>query len=87
MARSRLERNFEMLLHLRPFWSTLDGAMMRLRAFHDTCRKSMDTSFVLDRWMLKFLVEFAKPMVEKGIEEQSSPSAYWTLEGIASHLD
>ncbi|CAG8961079.1 hypothetical protein HYFRA_00002621 [Hymenoscyphus fraxineus] len=87
MAHSRLERNFEILQHLRPYWSTLDRAMMRLRAFHDTCRKSMDTSFVLDRWMLKFLVEFAKPVEEKGVEEQSSPSSYWTLEGIASRRE
>ncbi|KAG9231326.1 hypothetical protein BJ875DRAFT_383184, partial [Amylocarpus encephaloides] len=84
LARSRLEHNFEILLYLRPFWATLDGAMKRLRAFHDTCSKSMDTSFVLDRWMLKFLVEFGKPIEEKGFEEQTSPSTYWTLDGIAS---
>jgi len=87
IAHSRLEHNFEILLHLRPYWSTLDRAMMRLRAFHDTCRKSMDTSFVLDRWMLRFLVEFAKPMEEKGVDEQSSPSAYWTLDGISQILE
>lgn len=82
IARSRLERNFEILLLMRRYWSTLDGVMMRLHAFHDTCRKSMDTSFVLDDWMLSFLVEFAKPMEEKGAVTHASRSAYWTLDGI-----
>lgn len=80
VARSRLERNFEILLHLKQYWSTLSRAMNRLRAFHDTCRKSMETSFVLDRWMLRFLVEFAKEVTEK---ETDIPSPLWTLEGIA----
>jgi hypothetical protein len=61
-AKSRLERNFEILLRLRPFWSSVDSAMSRLRAFHQTCLRSKDTSFVLDRWLLRFLVQFAPHM-------------------------
>jgi hypothetical protein len=61
-AKSRLERNFEILLRLRPYWSSVDSAMSRLRAFHQTCLRSKDTSFVLDRWLLRFLVQFAPHM-------------------------
>jgi hypothetical protein len=64
-ARRRLERNFHFLLRLRELWPTLDFCMMRLQAFHKACRTSMETSFRLDRWMLKFLSEFAKPVDEK----------------------
>jgi hypothetical protein len=62
VSKSRLERNFEILLKLRTYWPSVDGAMSRLRAFHQTCLRSRDTSFVLDRWLLRFLVEFAPHM-------------------------
>ena len=64
-ARRRLERNFEMLNQLGTYWPTLDIAFTRLKAFHQTCRDSMDESFRLDKWMLKFLYEFAKPVDDK----------------------
>ena len=84
ISRARLERNFGILLHLKQYWSTLSRAMNRLRAFHDTCRKSMDTSFVLDRWMLRFLVEFAKEVEEK---EPDVQSPLWTLAGLTQGFD
>ncbi|KAK0125524.1 hypothetical protein ONS95_000468 [Cadophora gregata] len=84
VSRARLERNFGILLHLKQYWSTLSRAMNRLRAFHDTCRKSMDTSFVLDRWMLRFLVEFAKEVEEK---EPDVQSPLWTLAGLTQGFD
>ncbi|CZT40962.1 uncharacterized protein RSE6_00639 [Rhynchosporium secalis] len=84
VSRSRLERNFGILLHLKQYWSTLSRAMNRLRAFHDTCRKSMDTSFVLDRWMLRFMVEFAKDVEEK---EPDVQSPLWTLAGLTHGFD
>lgn len=62
LSKSRLERNFEILLQLRSYWQSVDGAMSRLRAFHQTCLRSKDTSFVLDRWLLRFLVQFAPHM-------------------------
>ncbi|GJC78625.1 C6 transcription factor [Colletotrichum tofieldiae] len=87
LARRRLERNFELLLQLRCYWPTVDRAISRLRAFHETARTSIDTSFVLDRWMLRFLVEFAEPMEEKEAgtgrrgdgEEMES---LWAMEGL-----
>jgi hypothetical protein len=62
ISKSRLERNFEILLRLRTYWPSVDGAMSRLRAFHQTCLQSKETSFVLDRWLLRFLVQFAPHM-------------------------
>ncbi|KAK8013958.1 hypothetical protein PG990_007254 [Apiospora arundinis] len=62
LAKSRLERNFEILLQLRTYWSSVDSALNRLQAFHQTCLRSRETSFVLDRWLLRFLVEFAAHM-------------------------
>lgn len=64
-ARQRLENNFEILMKLRSLWPSLDFCMMRLQAFHKACRSSMETTFKLDRWMLKFLSEFAKPVDDK----------------------
>ncbi|KAJ9651398.1 hypothetical protein H2198_009313 [Neophaeococcomyces mojaviensis] len=65
LARSRLERNFEILTRLQTFWPTLDVCFTRFREFHKACQKSKESSFRLDRWMLQFLFEFAKPVGEK----------------------
>jgi hypothetical protein len=65
VARARLERNFEILTRLRSYWPMLDMCFARLQIFHEVCRKSMDTSFRMDQWMLKFLSEFAEPIEEK----------------------
>ncbi|KXT11833.1 hypothetical protein AC579_4280 [Pseudocercospora musae] len=70
-ARQRLERNFNILLRLRELWPSLDFCMMRLQAFHKACRTSMETSFKLDRWMLKFLSEFANPVEDRPDERDS----------------
>ncbi|KAF6844251.1 C6 transcription factor [Colletotrichum musicola] len=93
-ARRRLERNFELVLQLRCYWPTVDRAIGRLRAFHETARTSVDTSFVLDRWMLRFLVEFAEPMEEKdaeaagagrrGGDDADEMESLWTMEGLRS---
>jgi hypothetical protein len=64
-ARRRLERNFEILSQLRKYWPTLDVSFTRLRAFHQACRDSMDESFRLDQWMLRFLYEFAEVVSDK----------------------
>ncbi|KAF9880228.1 ZnF3 [Colletotrichum karsti] len=88
LARGRLERNFELLLQLRCYWPTADRAISRLRAFHETARTSIDTSFVLDRWMLRFLVEFAEPMEEKDVGtgrprgDGDEMESLWTMEGL-----
>lgn len=70
-AKDRLERNFTILLRLRELWPSLDMRMIRLQKFHKACRTSMKTSFKLDRWMLKFLSEFAKPVDERPSGDQN----------------
>ena len=76
-AKQRLENNFEILMKLRGLWPSLDYCMMRLQAFHKACRNSMETSFKLDHWMLKFLSEFAKPVDDKPTGDQ------WVVNDIA----
>jgi hypothetical protein len=80
-ARSRLEKNFEILSQLRTYWPTLDVSFTRLRAFHQACRDSMDESFRLDLWMLRFLSEFAEPIDDKVIG-QSPDQRVWSWENI-----
>jgi hypothetical protein len=92
-ARSRLERNYTILLRLRELWPSLDCCMMRLQVFHRACVVSMDTTFKLDLWMLKFLSEFAKPVDDR--DNTSSwaigdivvtPSSDFGLDSFASML-
>jgi hypothetical protein len=70
LAKTRLEKNFCILTHLRQLWPTLDICMERLMAFHHACRDSADTSFCMDRWMVRFLVEFASPVSDKASSTQ-----------------
>ncbi len=81
-ARQRLERNFQILSQLRNYWPTLDISFTRLQAFHKACRLSMDESFRLDQWMLRFLSEFAEPVDDKII--LGSAERVWSLENIGS---
>jgi hypothetical protein len=79
-ARSRLERNFEILLQLRTYWPTLEVSFTRFRAFHKACRNSMDTSFRMDQWMLRFLSEFANPVDDKYAEQADTST--WSVENM-----
>ncbi|KAK6077728.1 ZnF3 [Seiridium cupressi] len=79
LSRLRLERNFEILLHLRPYWSSVDSAMSRLRAFHQACLRRNKASFVLDRWLLRFLVEFAPYMESEPRETDPDYEALLSL--------
>jgi hypothetical protein len=80
-ARSRLEKNFEILTRLQTFWPTLDICFTRFREFHKACRKSKETSFRLDRWMIQFLFEFARPPGEKEDEELSELKP-WSMQEL-----
>ena len=61
-AKSQLERNFNTMVELRKYWPALEFCFSRLKTFHELCMKSMDTSYRMDRWMLRFLTEFARPI-------------------------
>lgn len=76
LARQRLEKNFCILTQLCALWPTLDICMDRLMAFHKACRESADTTFCMDQWMVRFLVEFASPVTDKTFP---SDSAQWSL--------
>lgn len=74
-ARERLERNFEILTKLQTYWPTVDHAFSRLREFHKACldEKQRNESFRMDRWMMKFQFEFAKPIPERHTSIASMP--------------
>lgn len=79
IAKSRLEKNYELLTKLRQYWPTLDLCFARLKAFHKACLQSMDTSFRLDQWMLTFLSHFSTPVDDKCAEE-------WNIDDIGGKL-
>ena len=66
-ARQRLEKNFEILTILQSYWPTLDVCFTRFREFHNQCldESKRNNSFRMDRWMLRFLYEFARPVKER----------------------
>ena len=86
-ARTRLERNFDILTRLQQYWSTLDVCFSRFKEFHKVLAKSKETSFRMDRWMLRFLFEFAKPIREDERDESDSPILFyddrqWTMQSL-----
>lgn len=64
-ARNRLEQNFEILKQLQSYWIKLDDSLSRLKAFHNACTTSVESSFCMDRWMLSFLLEHGTQVYEK----------------------
>lgn len=86
-ARSRLEHNFDILTRLQKYWSTLDVCFSRFKEFHKVLAKSKETSFRMDKWMLRFLFEFAKPIREDERDEFDSPIQFyddreWTMQSL-----
>ncbi|KIW17029.1 hypothetical protein PV08_04220 [Exophiala spinifera] len=62
-----LKQNFEMMMELRQYWPSIDLSMSRLRSFHQACQRSMNTSFIMDHWMLQFLQQYTKPVQGRDI--------------------
>lgn len=63
--RSRLGHNFEILTELQKHWDTLDASLTRLKAFHNACLYSIEYSFSMDRWMLRFILQHGTSMSER----------------------
>lgn len=84
-AKRRLEKNFCILTDLVSLWPTLDVCMDRLMTFHASCRESAETSFCMDQWMVRFLVEFANPVSGKG--KETGGKTAWSLSnmGVTSY--
>ena len=78
-ARTRLERNFEILTRLRDFWPMLDVVFIRLQAFHRACHTLRASSFRMDLWMLRFLSEFGRPIDDRVGAAATSPGSlmFW----------
>lgn len=70
-SRAQLERNFNTLVSLRRYWPALETCFARLHSFHALCRKSMETTFRMDRWMLGFLTQFSAKLDEREREDHS----------------
>lgn len=68
-ARYRLERNFEIINSLRKYWPCVDASLGRLKVFHNACLKSKEDSFRLDQWMLKFILEYERPVKERDVDD------------------
>ncbi|KAL2759326.1 hypothetical protein ACRALDRAFT_2094899, partial [Sodiomyces alcalophilus JCM 7366] len=80
-ARAQLERNFNSLVTLRQYWPALEVCFARLKTFHELCRKSTDDTYRMDRWMLRFLTEFARPIDEKERDEEANVDR-WSIGNI-----
>jgi hypothetical protein len=82
LARQRLGQNFEILTELQIFWVTLDVALSRLQVFHNACTRSIDESFRMDQWMLKFILEHGSSVMERPVLEGGSPDTLrnWFLQ-------
>ncbi|KAM6530096.1 hypothetical protein FALCPG4_008221 [Fusarium falciforme] len=65
MAKSRLERNFEMITDLHKYWPIVSVTISKLQKFHNACLRYKDATFHLDRWMLQFILEFSQPIQER----------------------
>ncbi|KAH8694960.1 hypothetical protein BGW36DRAFT_408647 [Talaromyces proteolyticus] len=78
LVRQRLSQNFEILTDLQKFWAPLDVALSRLQVFHNACRKSIDESFRMDQWMLKFILEHGSSVVERALSQTSEPDTLYS---------
>lgn len=75
-ARQRLERNFEILTQLQSYWIKLDDSLLRLKAFHNACIASAESSFCMDRWMLSFILEHGTQAYKMFGHDGPSPLGY-----------
>lgn len=82
-ARHRLEENFKILTRLQRYWPSLDLSFARLKEFHGACLRSKEgeggEKWRMDRWMVRFLVEYAKPVGEREREEMQGDDVSWTM--------
>ncbi|KAJ5281200.1 hypothetical protein N7478_006572 [Penicillium angulare] len=61
-ARERLYSNFEVLLKLKQYWPGAESMVDRLFTFQKVCMRSMDRTYAVDRWIIKFLLQHALPI-------------------------
>ncbi|KAL4927044.1 uncharacterized protein BDV17DRAFT_299297 [Aspergillus undulatus] len=65
-TRRRLYSNFQALLKLKQYWPDVDMMITRLFTFQEACMRSTDRVYVVDKWIVKFLLQHALP-IEEGL--------------------
>lgn len=81
-ARSRLEKNFSLLLKLRNFWPVLEISFEAFRTFREACRRNMETAYRMDEWMVRFLYGFANKVQDKVLYEEITARGEWPVREI-----
>lgn len=64
-AKTRLERNFEMISSMNNYWPMNHKSISRLHHFHNACMRGKEDSFRLDAWMLRFLLGFTHDVEDR----------------------
>ena len=87
LARKRLEHNFEILTRLQQYWPTLDVSFNKFREFHDACLREgqNESNFRMDRWMMQFLFEFARPATKR--ENARNANGGWQHRSFDSAME
>ncbi|KAL2866458.1 uncharacterized protein BJX67DRAFT_140676 [Aspergillus lucknowensis] len=65
-TRKRLYSNFQVLLKLKQYWPDVNMVITRLFTFQEACMRSTDRVYVVDKWIVKFLLQHALP-IEKNL--------------------
>lgn len=74
-AKTQLTRNFEALMDLATYWPCVGRMKERLFTFQNAClRSSAAKTYAVDRWIVRFLLEYALPFENKNMEGESSPT-------------
>ncbi|KAL5363460.1 hypothetical protein BJX96DRAFT_178089 [Aspergillus floccosus] len=61
-TRKRLFSNFQVLLKLKQYWPGVNRMITRLFTFQEACIRSTDRVYMVDKWIVKFLLQHALPI-------------------------
>ncbi|KAL4908630.1 hypothetical protein BDW74DRAFT_188540 [Aspergillus multicolor] len=75
ITRQRLVTNFQYLMALKSYWPIVEHIAIQLRTFQNSCRDSMADPFVLDNWMVRFLMEHSSLLSERQLAQTADPEA------------
>ncbi|KAL3497078.1 hypothetical protein BJX62DRAFT_2795 [Aspergillus germanicus] len=72
-TRERLSSNFQVLLKLKQYWPYVNSMITRLFTFQEACMLSTDRIYVVDKWIVKFLLQHALP-IDKNLRPPATHS-------------
>ncbi|KAL2853483.1 hypothetical protein BJY01DRAFT_65310 [Aspergillus pseudoustus] len=72
-TRKRLSSNFQVLLKLKQYWPDVNSMITRLFIFQEACMLSTDRVYVVDKWIVKFLLQHALP-IDKNLRPPTTHS-------------